>query len=138
MLLCMIVTCCIKQLNLFYYCACFCETWFCIYRCVIFWTSEKSGGQVNLTRSLVRRTSGNFSLFLSLNRDVSITYCVWVCCISCHRRMLQLYIKMPESELVRPRPTYLEYNTMSEADTIFYAHNTLSYPKYTLYLAKQR
>ena len=31
-----------------------------------FWTSEKIGGQVNLTWSLVRWTSRHFSLFLSL------------------------------------------------------------------------
>ena len=41
--------------------------WFCVDRCMNFWTSEKIGGQVNLTWSLVRRTSRNFSLFLSLN-----------------------------------------------------------------------
>ena len=35
-------------------------------RNTIFWTSEKIGRQVNLTQSLVRRTSGKVSLFLSL------------------------------------------------------------------------
>ena len=34
-----------------------------------FWTSETIGGQVNLTWSLIQRTSRNFSLFLSLLGD---------------------------------------------------------------------
>ena len=47
---------------------------FCVDRCMIFWTSEKIGGHVNLTWSHVRRTCRNLSLFLSLACPSEFTF----------------------------------------------------------------
>ena len=50
---------------------------------MIFWTSEKIGGHVNLTWSHVRRTCRHFSLFLSL---ISEAFCTVFSCYTQHLR----------------------------------------------------